>query len=300
MQYKVLLAGKNEVLVDEFFSGMDGKFTFQTTSERVEDILGHFHSFNPDVFLYCMNGENPQGIQKVSLTMQRFVERKIPLVVVGDSSDFEDYAQIADEPADMTIPKTLTTELIRLKLMGFLGETEGNRAETKAIEEAIPEVAPETEPEKVSGDMTFIENFMEMLNEQEIEDSADEAGPKKDKHILVVDDDVRMLKVMKEQLHNDYEVATAVSGKIALRFLANKKTDLIILDYEMPDEDGPTVLAKLRANPSTKDIPVIFLTGITKKEKIEKALVMKPQGYLLKPINRKKLMASIERIFNGG
>ena len=62
----------------------------------------------------------------------------------------------------------------------------------------------------------------------------------------------------------------------------------------MPDENGLVVLEKLRANPSTKNIPVNFLTGITDRKKIQEALVMKPQGYLLKPINRKRLLAAIQ------
>ena len=103
-----------------------------------------------------------------------------------------------------------------------------------------------------------------------------------------------MLKIIKLHLHEKYDVATAISGKVAFKFLENKTTNLILLDFEMPDENGIAVLEKLRANPATKDIPVIFLTGITDRKKIQEALVMKPQGYLLKPIDRKRLLATIE------
>jgi response regulator RpfG family c-di-GMP phosphodiesterase len=105
-----------------------------------------------------------------------------------------------------------------------------------------------------------------------------------------------MLKVIKLHLHEKYDVATAISGKVALKFLETKKTDLILLDYEMPEENGVQVLEKLRLNPDTMNIPVIFLTGITDRKKIQNALVMKPQGYLLKPIDRKKLLATIDDI----
>lgn len=91
-------------------------------------------------------------------------------------------------------------------------------------------------------------------------------------------------------------MATAVSGKIALNFLKNRKTDLILLDYEMPVENGPEVLKKLRENEETKDIPVVFLTGINDREKIQKVLAMKPQGYLLKPIEYDKLIQTIHNV----
>ena len=114
------------------------------------------------------------------------------------------------------------------------------------------------------------------------------AEDERKRHILVVDDDVRTLRFLKAYLR-DYEVATAVNGSQAMKFLETKKTDLILLDYKMPVENGPEVLKKLRANERTKDIPVVFLTGMTEKRKIQEVLLMKPQGYLLKPINIEKL-----------
>ena len=66
-----------------------------------------------------------------------------------------------------------------------------------------------------------------------------------------MDDDVRMLRVIKEHLRKSYDVATAINGKLALKFLENKQTDLILLDYVMPEEDGPAVLRKIHDNPDT-------------------------------------------------
>ena len=57
----------------------------------------------------------------------------------------------------------------------------------------------------------------------------------------------------------------------------------------MPGDNGPTILKMLREESETKDIPVVFLTGMTEKRKIQEVLLMKPQGYLLKPINVEKL-----------
>ena len=119
--------------------------------------------------------------------------------------------------------------------------------------------------------------------------------PKQRKHILAIDDNSLMLKVIKEHLHGKYDVATAISGKVAFKFLERKQTDLILLDYEMPDENGPAILEKLRSNEATKDIPVIFLTAISERDKLQKVLVMKPQGYLLKPIDPDKLLETIAK-----
>jgi response regulator RpfG family c-di-GMP phosphodiesterase len=59
-------------------------------------------------------------------------------------------------------------------------------------------------------------------------------------------------------------------------------------------------LEKLHANEATKDIPVLFLTGAAERDKIRRALSLKPQGYLLKPIDQKTLMAKVKEVFLGG
>ena len=110
---------------------------------------------------------------------------------------------------------------------------------------------------------------------------------------MVIDDDPMMLKLVNEQLHERYNVATAISGKLAFTFLEKKHTDLILLDYEMPVINGGEVLKKLRENPATKDIPVVFLTGVSNRSTIQEVLAMKPQGYLLKPIDSENLFKVI-------
>ena len=105
--------------------------------------------------------------------------------------------------------------------------------------------------------------------------------------------------MLQEQLKADYNVATAVNGGLALKFLTKKTVDLILLDYEMPVQSGPQVMTILRNNESTKDIPIVFLTGVKDTEKIKKVLELKPQGYLLKPIETTKLFEAIDKVING-
>jgi response regulator RpfG family c-di-GMP phosphodiesterase len=114
--------------------------------------------------------------------------------------------------------------------------------------------------------------------------------------ILVIDDATIVHKAIKGYLDAEYEVATAISGKIALRYLQAKEVSLILLDYEMPEMNGPAVLTKLRENPFLASIPVVFLTGINDVEKIKNALALKPQGYLLKPVDKKALIDKIHEL----
>lgn len=80
--------------------------------------------------------------------------------------------------------------------------------------------------------------------------------------------------------------------------MAKKKhPDLILLDYEMPGWDGKRTLEEIRKDEEIMDIPVMFLTGVADKEHIAAVLGMKPEGYLLKPVEQSKLLSMIEEIF---
>ena len=76
--------------------------------------------------------------------------------------------------------------------------------------------------------------------------------------------------------------------------LEKYKVDLILLDYMMPEMDGPEVLKRLRNRSEYDDIPVVFLTGMSDKEAVLKLIVeLKPQGYVLKPSKKSELVAKI-------
>ncbi|SFQ32764.1 Response regulator receiver domain-containing protein [Lachnospiraceae bacterium XBB1006] len=124
----------------------------------------------------------------------------------------------------------------------------------------------------------------------------DNAEPKKS--ILIVDDDTTYMGLIRGWLKEFYQVAMANSGMQALKWLGNNHADLILLDYEMPVTSGPQVLAMLRSEPDTKDIPVMFLTGKDDKESVVQVLSLKPEGYLLKSIEKEKLIRELGKFFS--
>lgn len=267
-RYKVLLTGKNNTALDDFFTQMNEKFDSLSTSARYEDIVNHLKFIRPDIFVYCMNGENSGDINKIISIKRQLQKEKIPFAVIGSEEECNSFTQYAINVADLVLVKPTTAKAIETRIADYLQE-----------QQYLVEKATHTETERLT------------MEEEERRAEAD-----RKKHILVVDDDPFMLKIIKEHLRNRFDVATAASGKIALKFLEKKKTNLILLDYAMPEEDGPAVLEKLHANDATKDIPVIFLTGITERDKIQKALVQKPQGYLLKPVDHNKLLEKISEL----
>ncbi|MCR4717377.1 MAG: response regulator [Lachnospiraceae bacterium] len=114
--------------------------------------------------------------------------------------------------------------------------------------------------------------------------------------VLVVDDNVQTLRVLKGILDDKYKVTLANSGMKAMTSIGKDRPDLILLDYEMPICDGRQTLEMIRADEEIKDIPVIFLTGVNDKEHIQAVLNLKPARYLLKPPNSKVLIETIDGV----
>ena len=117
------------------------------------------------------------------------------------------------------------------------------------------------------------------------------------KSILLVDDDPTFLKMMKGWLETDYRVTIVTSGMQALMYITDNKPDLILLDYEMPVTSGPQVLEMIRSESKVDNTPVMFLTGKGDKESVMKVLSLKPDGYLLKNLNRAQILAALEDFF---
>ena len=288
MKYKALLTGNNKMIIGEFFRYMDFDFECLTTSERHDDIVSHLKYINPDVFIYCLNGESTDAIKRFVNVGFEISKKKIPVIIIGDPGECTQFLKIEPLMEVTVIERPVAVQVIRERIVGMLDKK--MRMEHKKADE---------EAESLEDIVESAENLVSKLSaagqEQEQEQDEEEEKYRK-KHVLVVDDDSGVLKLVKSYLSNQYDVATAKSGKVAMKFLETKKTDLVLLDYEMPEENGPQVMAKIRANEKTKNLPIVFLTGVVDKEKIQEVLLMKPQGYLLKPIDLVKLISTVKGV----
>ena len=116
------------------------------------------------------------------------------------------------------------------------------------------------------------------------------------KHILIVDDDRTVLKMLKTALEDEYDITTMVNGVMVEKYLTAKEVNMVILDYEMPGLTGADIFRKLKVNELTSNIPVCFLTGISDREKIMEVMSLRPHSYLLKPIDMDMLKAAITNL----
>lgn len=114
--------------------------------------------------------------------------------------------------------------------------------------------------------------------------------------ILAVDDDMAFLKMLKAKLQTYYNVVAINSPKLALEYLGKYKPSLILLDYQMPMYNGASLLGMIRKNSTTKNIPVIMLSGTLDKEALVECLEHHPQKILDKTIDQEELIETIKKV----
>lgn len=165
----------------------------------------------------------------------------------------------------------------------------GNPAELSTVEQTIPAALVAARFERPF-------DFKKLIDELDRLEQANSDNARK-KNILLVDDDGTFLKMVKGWLTPEYRVTIVSSGVQALMYIADNTPDLILLDYEMPVTNGPQVLEMIRSETKVGSIPVIFLTGKGDRESVMKVMEFKPDGYLLKSIDKNALLKALDKFF---
>ncbi len=113
--------------------------------------------------------------------------------------------------------------------------------------------------------------------------------------VLVTDDDPDAREALVELLQPEWEVLTAADGEEALDIARDERPDLVLMDFSMPRLDGLQALERMRADPSTAEVPVIFVSARGEPSVKARALDLGAVDYLQKPFSDRELRARIER-----
>ena len=264
MQLKVLITGKNRKVakdVCEHLQADRGYVTVKCDPNKTslfDLMLGEL----PKVVIICLGDETSVTVQAYNVMKSALRQGNITTIVVTDAED-----------------EKLFIKYTELERVLFLSRP----ISLFALYEKLNEIEETLEGEKEKN----LATFREFVNDDP------DKGHKR-KRILVVDDDTEQLLMIKEQLEEFYDVTCVKSGDAAFKFLAKKSCDLILLDYLMPDLDGPEVLRNIQDTKAWADIPVIFLTGVSEKNKVLQTLAeLRPQGYIIKPSKKSEIVAKI-------
>jgi CheY-like chemotaxis protein len=115
--------------------------------------------------------------------------------------------------------------------------------------------------------------------------------------LLLVEDDPDIQIVARTALRRaGFTVTVASHGSAGLEAVATGRPDVILLDWMMPEMDGPEVCRRLKNNPATADIPVIFLTARSQQSEIARGLALGAAGYIIKPFDALTIGAQVREL----
>ncbi len=264
---KILVTGKNRRIATDICNHLaeDRDYSVIKCAAKQDDLFRTVPNEMPKVIIICLGDEKKETIRVYDILKECAKLGALTIIVVANQED-----------------KSLFIKYTNLDKMFFLSRP----VSLYVLYDKLEEVE-----KKYTGEDDDYALLTEYVN------------PNSDritrKHILAVDDNAEQLMQIKEHLKEFYEVTLVGSGKDALKFLKKRKVDLILLDYMMPEMDGPEVITQIREDPELAKIPVMFLTGVKDKSKVIKTLVeLKPQGYIVKPSKKSALVAKIIDVFD--
>ncbi len=335
-KYNVLINGRNMSIVMDFITHSESYFKCLSTSDCWQDVLGHFELFKPDIYLCFVDSIYSKILTQTNALKGDDLYNDAPIFVVADEETYEELEQNPRSAISVVIKRPISTDNLILRMTMHLeqreraakleadkeaerlAKLEARRAQAIAEEKSARNAssAPQVRKAEEKKKNSIWENWEEPIfkdqkkpvkfkplqpNTAATPETALPAKEKKSggkKHILIVDDDRTVLKMLKTALEEEYDITTMVNGVMVEKFLMAKDVDMVILDYEMPGLTGADIFRKLKVNEKTVKIPVCFLTGISDREKIMEVMSLRPHSYLLKPIDMDMLKAAITNLTN--
>ena len=117
------------------------------------------------------------------------------------------------------------------------------------------------------------------------------------KNLLIVDDSVFLQSLLRDRLEAEgFAVSQAFDGEQGLEMVKGQQCDLVLLDVKMPGLNGFEVCRKIKADPLTKGVPVMFLTVMAQKADVEEGLAAGAQAYFTKPYESEELINEIRKL----
>lgn len=146
---------------------------------------------------------------------------------------------------------------------------------------------------KVGGSWRFRKSSLDRCAESQ------HRPPRKQGHILVVDDEQAVLDFVRHTLEREgFRVSTAAGGAEALELVRQEAPDLVVLDLKMPGMDGPTTLKEIRKAHAA--LPVIIITGYPDSDLMAEALRYSPVLLLPKPVPPRQLLEAVRLVLREG
>jgi len=119
--------------------------------------------------------------------------------------------------------------------------------------------------------------------------------------ILIVEDNAKNMKLVRDLLqHHGHATLEAETGEAGLRLALQRRPDLVLMDIQLPDIDGATVLARIREDRSLDAMPVLAVSASVMPEEQQRVVRSGFDGFIAKPISIKPFLAAVNKALSEG
>ncbi len=112
--------------------------------------------------------------------------------------------------------------------------------------------------------------------------------------ILIADDEGGIINAVRDTLSANFDIYSALNGEEAVKIINKVSPDLVIMDVLMPVMDGVEVCMRVKRDPKTRNIPILFLTAVDQVEGTQRCFQAGGDAHMLKPFSPAKLQAKVE------
>lgn len=255
---KICLIGQFDSVVKSLYQELVNYFQTQFCSNEPEQISDMLSMAKPDLILVYMTDMTEK--HKPIFTELEKKHAGVPTICVANAVEKKRFEEILTALQAEVLERPINNQDVLYKVCEVLGVPVQERQESTVEAKSKPSTGSQR------------------------------------KKILLVDDSVVQLRMMKNLLHDKYDVSMVKSGNEAISYLNRRIPDLIFLDYDMPEGDGKETFEQIKQMEQAKDVPVVFLTSIRDKKRIEEVLSLKPAGYVLKPAEQSRIFETLEEL----
>ncbi|MCR5690775.1 MAG: response regulator [Eubacterium sp.] len=269
MNLKILIIGRNRKIAADLRERIkeDRKYSVIRCKASKEELFNVVPVEMPHVIIICLQDETRESVKMFNLLKDCINTGRVTIMVVARDDD-----------------KSLFMKYTSLERIYFLSRP----VSMFALYEKLGEVDEE---------LSKVKNLSSLMMTEFVNPNVSNDDERRS--VLVIDDDPQQLARIKANLKEFYHVSLVRSGEAAFHYLTKKTPDIILLDYMMPEMDGPEVMRQLKESEEYCDIPVIFLTGMTERDKVVDTLVnLKPQGYIVKPAKKVDIVTKIIEVMD--
>ena len=265
---KILLIGKLDEIIKSVNECLVKYFQVQICSEKIDMVRGMAKIVKPDLIIVCQI-----GVDELDYAIFTWAKEQMPwtpVLIISTNKSWESISGYCTTPQFEKLFRPVTSSVIVetcKKILACGGGLSQEKGEFTEDVDSTQQASAITD--KKNGDR---------------------------ERIMIVDDSPLVLRKMKSMLEEKYDIFLAPSGEKALELIPLQHPDLVLLDYEMPGMDGKAVFETMIQDDGMKTIPVIFLTSIAERDQVYGVLKFAPAGYILKPVDRERLMDEIAKV----